>query len=138
MKTIFFLDLGNDALNRSGVLIQDSHAMMDATRTIVNLIYELNKEARIITLDMLPRPSLHDRLLSQIEIVSRLIVPFNDNHFHFKMFKMFVERKGHPRMLTQNKSLFQGPKFVHLNDEGSNKLNELIDGLVSSSFSRPS
>jgi hypothetical protein len=134
MKMILFLDLGNDFLKRNGELIQDSHAIIDATRMIVNLIHELNKEAKIVTLDTLPRPSLDNRLLTQLDIVSRLIAPFNENHSHFKMFKSFTERKGHPRVLTQNLKLFQGPHFVHLNNKGSLRLNLLIDNLLIASF----
>jgi hypothetical protein len=130
MKMILFLDIGNDLLDRNGELLQNSHGIIDSTRMIINLIHEVNIEAKIVSLDTLPRPSLDNRLLTQLDIVSRLITPFNDNHTHLKTFKTFTERKGHPRVLSQNLKLFQGPQFVHLNDEGSLKLNLLIDNLL--------
>jgi hypothetical protein len=130
MKVIIFMDIGNDLLDREGTLLQNSHAIIASTRTIINLIHEINKDAKIISMDTLPRPSLDDRLLTQLDLASRFTTPFNANHSHVKTFKMFTERKGHPGIISQNLSLFRGPTFVHLNDEGSRKLNLCIDNLL--------
>jgi hypothetical protein len=71
-----------------------------------------------------------DLLLTQLSLVSRYMVPFNENHSHIKIFSMFVSRLGRPRYLYQRMNLFRPPTYVHLNDEGSLKLNSLIDDLL--------
>jgi hypothetical protein len=130
MKIIVFLDLGNDFLDRNNKLIQNSYEIISSTGVIVNLIYEINKDAKIITLDTLPRPSVDDEMLTQLSLVSRFTVPYNVNHSHIKTFSMFTQRLGRPRFLFQNMLLFKGPTYVHLNDAGSLKLNTMLDDLL--------
>jgi hypothetical protein len=131
MKVIIFLDIGNDLLDREGGLLQKSHAIIASTRLVINNIYAINKNAQIISMDVLPRPSLDDLLLTQLDLSSRFMSPFNPNHSHVKTFKMFTRRRGHPRIISQNLDLFQGPTFVHLNEDGSVKLNTCINNLLS-------
>jgi hypothetical protein len=130
MKIIVFMDLGNDFLDRDNKLIQNSHEIISSTGVIVNLIHEINKETKIITLDIIPRPSVDDEMLIQLSLVSRFTVPYNVNHSHIKIFTMFTSRLGRPRYLYQKMCLFKAPTYVHLNDAGSLKLNSLLDDLL--------
>jgi hypothetical protein len=130
MKVIIFMDIGNDLLDREGTLLQNSHAIIASTRVVINLIHAINKDAQIISMDPLPRPSIDDLLLTQLDLASRFTSPFNLKHSHVKTFKMFTRRRGHPRIISQNLDLFQGPTFVHLNENGSLKLNLCIDNLL--------